>query len=63
MSWLTGAHEVVDVGPQLRELFGVLVAEFLELDDLLAQADLGIRRLTARPDLRVEIVLEVGVTP
>jgi hypothetical protein len=31
-----GADEVIDVGLQLRQLLGVLDAEFLQLDDLLA---------------------------
>jgi hypothetical protein len=55
------ADEVVDVGPQLRRLCGVLSAEFFQFGDLLAQADLGVRVLSAGFDLRVEVVLEVGV--
>jgi hypothetical protein len=53
--------EVLDVGPQLCRFGGVLGAEFLQLDDLPAQADLGVWRLPARPDRHVEVVLEVQV--
>ncbi|MFG2637999.1 hypothetical protein ACGFX8_29950 [Streptomyces sp. NPDC048362] len=35
-----GADEVLDVGSQLGQFGGVLGAELLEFDDLLAQADL-----------------------
>jgi hypothetical protein len=56
-----GADEVVDVGPQLCRLFGILLAEFLQFDDLLAQTDLGVRLLSQRPDPRVEVVLVVRV--
>lgn len=52
---------MIDIGPQLGQLRYVLGPEFLELDDLLAQADLGVRRLSACPDLRVKVVLEVEV--
>ncbi|MDQ1049527.1 hypothetical protein QFZ76_007763 [Streptomyces sp. V4I2] len=37
----------IDIGPQLGQLLCVLGSELLEFDDLLAQADLGVRRLPA----------------
>ncbi|MFE9906554.1 hypothetical protein [Streptomyces achromogenes] len=52
------ADEVLDVGPQLGQFGGVLGAEFLQFDDLLAQADFGVRRLSACRGLRVEVVLK-----
>jgi hypothetical protein len=56
-----GTDEVLDVGPQLGQFGGVLSAGLLQSDDLPAQADLGVRCLSACPDLRVEVVLEVEV--
>ncbi|MET9452697.1 hypothetical protein [Streptomyces cinerochromogenes] len=40
------ADEALDVGPQLGQLEGVLGAKLLQFDGLLAQADIGVRRLS-----------------
>jgi hypothetical protein len=45
------ADEVLDVGPQLSQCSGVLRTELLQFDNLLAQADLRVRRLSASPGL------------
>jgi hypothetical protein len=42
---VNGADQVIDIGPQLGRLLCVLGSELLEFDDLLAQADLEVRRL------------------
>ncbi|MEU9645553.1 hypothetical protein [Streptomyces sp. NPDC048188] len=52
---------MLDISAQLAQLRFVFGAKLLQLHDLPAQADLGLRCLSARPDLRVEVVFEVGV--
>ncbi|MEU7088073.1 hypothetical protein [Streptomyces achromogenes] len=59
---MKGTHQRLNVGLGLGDLSGVRSPEFLELEDLLAQRALAVRRGAPGPDLVVELRLQVGVS-